>query len=82
MPTTSYMAAQKPRSGKAADNEGDCRPAHYRTMPNGVQMLAGWYEWLAVPDEAIQYRYLRGATRVAVNTWRSLVPTVVSWLTP
>jgi hypothetical protein len=55
-----YMAL-KNRFGQSCCNEGDCRPAHYRTTANGVQMLVDG-EWLAVPDEAIQYRALEGDT--------------------
>jgi hypothetical protein len=55
-----YMAL-KNRFGQSCCNEGDCRPAHYRTTANGIQMLVDG-EWLAVPDDAIQYRALEGDT--------------------
>jgi hypothetical protein len=40
-------------------NESDCRPAHYRITPAGVEMLLN-HEWVRVPNEIIQYRTLHG----------------------
>jgi hypothetical protein len=42
-------------------NETDCRPAHYRATPAGVEMLLD-DEWVSVPNEVIQYRTLHGDT--------------------
>jgi hypothetical protein len=53
-----YMAL-KNRFGQSCCNEGDCRPAQYRTTANGVQMLVDG-EWLTVPEDTIQYRTLEG----------------------
>jgi hypothetical protein len=39
-----YMAL-KNRFGQSCCNEGDCRPAHYRTTANGVQMLVDGDGW-------------------------------------
>jgi hypothetical protein len=42
-------------------NETDCRPAHYRITPAGVEMLID-LGWVRVPNEIIQYRTLHGDT--------------------
>jgi hypothetical protein len=68
-----YMAL-KNRYGQSCCNESDCRPAHYRTTPAGVQMLVDG-EWLAVPEETIQYRALEGDTgETAGGHWCGGVP--------
>ena len=68
-----YMTL-KNRYGQSCCNESDCRPAHYRTTPAGVQMLVDG-EWLAVPEEAIQYRALEGDTgETAGGHWCGGVP--------
>jgi hypothetical protein len=54
-------SALKDRGGVSCCSEHDCRPAHYRFTPAGVQMLVSG-EWIAVPDETIQYRTLEGDT--------------------
>src|SRR4029450_6002717 len=36
-------------------DERDCRPAHYRITPAGVEMLLD-DEWVRVPDSVVQYR--------------------------
>ena len=54
-----YMAL-KTASGKAAATRV-LPSGHYRTTANGTQMLVDG-EWLAVPDDAIQYRALEGDT--------------------
>jgi hypothetical protein len=51
----------KDRWGNSCCHDQDCRPAHYRMTPAGVQMLING-EWIAVPDHAIQYRALPGDT--------------------
>jgi len=42
-------------------NETDCRAAHYRATPAGIEMLLD-DEWVRVPDEIIQHRTLHGDT--------------------
>ncbi len=42
-------------------DERDCRPAHYRITPAGVEMLLD-DEWVRVPDSVVQYRRLDGDT--------------------
>jgi hypothetical protein len=42
-------------------DERDCRPAHYRITPAGVEMLL-YDEWVRVPDSVVQYRSLDGDT--------------------
>jgi hypothetical protein len=39
-------------------DERDCRPAHYRITPAGVEMLLD-DEWVRVPDSVVQYRSRR-----------------------
>jgi hypothetical protein len=51
----------KDRFGGSCCSERDCRPAHYRITAAGVQMLVRG-EWIAVPDETIQYRTVEGDT--------------------
>jgi hypothetical protein len=51
----------KDRWGNSCCDEKDCRPAHYRVTPAGVQMLVDG-GWIAVPDDTIQYRALLGDT--------------------
>ena len=48
-------------AGESCCHKRDCRPAHYRRTAAGVEMLVG-EEWIAVPDETIQYRALEGDT--------------------
>jgi hypothetical protein len=45
--------------GKDCCDNSDCRPAHYRTTPAGVQMLIDQV-WIRVPRAAIQHRLLSG----------------------
>jgi hypothetical protein len=53
--------ALKDSAGISCCSERDCRPAHYRIAPAGVQMLVGG-EWIVVPKATIQYRTLEGDT--------------------
>ena len=45
--------------GKDCCDNSDCRPAHYRITPAGVQMLVDQV-WIQVPRAAIQHRLLSG----------------------
>ena len=49
------------KAGRNCCDEGDCRPAHYRMRPTGVQMFVEG-KWIWVPDSTIQYRALPGDT--------------------
>ena len=49
------------RNGVSCCNDMDCQPAPYRITPSGVQVLVGG-QWIAVPDDTIQYRVLPGDT--------------------
>jgi hypothetical protein len=51
----------KDSSGRSCCGDHDCRPAHYRLSPAGVQMLISG-KWIFVPNETIQYRALDGDT--------------------
>jgi hypothetical protein len=51
----------KDRFGGSCCSEHDCRPAHYRITPAGVQMRVSG-EWIVVPGETIQYRTVEGDT--------------------
>jgi hypothetical protein len=51
----------KDRLGNSCCNEQDCRPAPYRVTPAGVRMLVNG-NWIAVPDDTIQYRTIPGDT--------------------
>ena len=51
----------KNSSGRSCCADHDCRPAHYRLTPAGVQMLISG-QWIAVPNDTIQYRALDGDT--------------------
>src|SRR5262252_9760251 len=51
----------KNSSGRSCCADHDCRPAHYRLTPAGVQMLISG-QWIGVPDDTIQYRALDGDT--------------------
>ena len=53
--------ALKDSSGRSCCGDHDCRPAHYRLSPAGVQMLISG-KWILVPNETIQYRALDGDT--------------------
>ena len=63
-------SALKDSAGVSCCNERDCRPAHYRFSPAGVQMLLSG-ECIVVPDETIQYRTPRREHRR--NSWGALV---------
>jgi hypothetical protein len=45
--------------GTACCDNSDCRPAHYKVTPAGVQMQVN-RKWISVPATAIQYRILSG----------------------
>jgi hypothetical protein len=47
--------------GRSCCADHDCRPAHYRLTPAGVQMLISG-QWIVVPNDTIQYRALDGDT--------------------
>ena len=47
--------------GASCCDDHDCRPAPYRVTPTGVQMYVDG-DWIAIPDETIQYRALPGDT--------------------
>ena len=47
--------------GKACCDETDCRPARFRTTAEGLEMLVD-DDWIAVHQQAIQYRALTGDT--------------------
>ncbi len=49
------------QEGRSCCDERDCRPAPYRITPSGVKMFVDG-EWIAVPDDTIQYRALLGDT--------------------
>lgn len=49
------------RSGRPCCNGGDCRPAMYRKVSSGVEMLVAG-QWVWVPEARIQYRHLDGDT--------------------
>ena len=49
------------RSGKSCCDGSDCRPARYRILPEGVDMLIN-DRWIAIPRGALQYRVLEGDT--------------------
>ena len=51
----------KNSSGRSCCADHDCRPAHYRLTPAGVQMLISG-QWIVVPNDTIQYRALDGDT--------------------
>jgi hypothetical protein len=51
----------KDHVGGSCCNESDCRPAHYRVTPVGVEMLLD-DEWVRVPGNLIQYLSLHGDT--------------------
>jgi hypothetical protein len=51
----------KTSSGRSCCAGHDCRPAHYRLTPAGVQMLISG-RWIVVPNDTIQYRALDGDT--------------------
>jgi hypothetical protein len=65
----------KDEGGESCCNDRDCRPAHYRITPAGVQMLVEGM-WIVVPSHSIQYRTLAGDTgetagAIGVARWRS-----------
>jgi hypothetical protein len=45
--------------GALCCNQADCRPAHFRVMPQGLKMLIHT-TWITVPTDLIQYRSLLG----------------------
>jgi hypothetical protein len=47
--------------GESCCNGIDCQPARYRLRASGVEMLV-YGQWIAVPDDKIQYRALPGDT--------------------
>ena len=49
----------KDKAGRSCCNDTDCRPAAYRVIPTGVQMLVDG-RWFDVPESTIQYRVLPG----------------------
>jgi hypothetical protein len=49
------------RADRSCCNNGDCRPAQYRTTPSGVEMLIA-DKWIAIPRGKLQYRILNGDT--------------------
>ena len=49
------------RADRSCCTNGDCRPAHYRTTPSGVEMLIA-DKWIAIPRGKLQYRILDGDT--------------------
>ena len=49
------------QEGGSCCGERDCRPAPYRMTAGGVKMFVDG-EWIAVPDDTIQYRALLGDT--------------------
>lgn len=48
-------------SGRSCCDGSDCRPARYRILPEGVDMLIN-NRWIAIPRGALQYRILEGDT--------------------
>ena len=53
-----YSHLRDEGGGSCCDNK-DCRPALYRFTGHGVQMFVD-QQWIAVPNERIQYRALLG----------------------
>jgi hypothetical protein len=49
------------QEGGSCCGERDCRPAPYRMTAGGVKMFVDG-EWIAVPEDTIQYRALLGDT--------------------
>lgn len=45
--------------GLSCCDEGECRPAYYRRGRFGLEMFV-FQRWIAVPDTAIEYRFLDG----------------------
>jgi hypothetical protein len=45
--------------GRSCCHNSDCRPAHYRITPFGVEMWIG-EKWIAIPRGKLQYRILEG----------------------
>src|SRR5262245_26614989 len=58
--------ALKDRFGESCCNDHDCRPARYRIIEGGVEMLVG-DRWIVVPGDTIQYRTLEGDTGETVG---------------
>jgi hypothetical protein len=56
-----YSGLKDHRGEASCCDERDCRPAHYRITPAGVEMLLD-DEWVRVPDSVVQYRRLDGDT--------------------
>ena len=56
-----YSGLKDHRGDASCCDERDCRPAHYRITPAGVEMLLD-DEWVRVPDSVVQYRRLDGDT--------------------
>jgi hypothetical protein len=56
-----YSGLKDHRGEASCCDERDCRPAHYRITPAGVEMLLD-DEWVRVPDSVVQYRSLDGDT--------------------
>ena len=57
---TIYSHLRDTLGGSCCDNR-DCRPARYRLREGGVQMLVDG-QWIAVPENRIQYLALPGNT--------------------
>ena len=51
----------KDSTGASCCNDHDCRPARYRIVAGGVEMLVDG-KWIAVWENYIQYRTLEGDT--------------------
>ena len=78
-PVTAHdiYATLKDGSGRSCCSDHDCRPAHYRFTPAGVQMLISG-EWIPVPNETIQYRLLDGDSgETAGGHWCGLTGSVI-----
>ena len=65
--------------GRTCCSGRDCRPAHYRAMATGIEMLVDG-QWIVVPDETIQYRSLEGDTgETAGGHWCGLLDQAVTY---
>jgi hypothetical protein len=54
----------KDKGGAPCCNEKDCRPAPFKVIARGVQMLVAG-KWINIPADMLQYRSLAGDTGVS-----------------